>query len=686
MNNKTNVVRILAAVVDTRQLTLYKENGEEIIIMQGDPRLRKILEDVTPQLVRQNWADVEISQVKNSTFADFEKASGTIKFFRVAKSALKKLFGEDEPEEVPDISPVLEMSIGHIPHKNGGQLHETQEGALAYAERMMKEGPGEPGFVNMEAVPASLVSVAAEAIEQFGEDELERFRDEQVTKANQPSEAETKMTDVVNEILANAVSVTSPEYHERTVAEQGEMVDGNGKTDNQRTDGEHEKMVDSKPDTIVAVVGNRIIPGMERIKTQFDRAAKLGSTTGVEKFLERLAAVIDKRNHSVDDLLKFMERGDLPIADDGSILIYKVLNRKVDRTSSKYVDVHSKKVEQFIGAYVCMDPSMVDHNRRTECSNGLHVARRGYIREFGGDVCVLCKLAPEDVIAVPEYDANKMRVCGYHILIELSDAQFALLKKNRPITDDEEGKRLLGNAMAGKHIRRTHEVRITEAKGGGVVVKALDNIESPKLAPTTNAPRKVEALAGPVDSVKVAPTDPLEVVKTVEAETQAVQLSRKEQAKVLYNACAGGGQAALDALHAFKKASKTSWEKLGLPDLNGSTFSIRDDKPGKVDRKKEPNRASVRKAEKKSKTKEWAEYTAKNVKAGEPVTDLSTGEVIGVTVGSPKDRIQKMLAIGLTSVGVAQAIFMIKQKSKKSWDVLGVTPEKVEQIMKLKGN
>ncbi len=680
MNNKTNVVRIFAAVVDTRQLTLYKENGEEIIIMQGDPRLRKILEDATPQLVRQNWADVEISQVKNSTFADFEKASGTIKFFRVAKSALKKLFGEDEPEEVPDISPVLEMSIGHVPVK--------------------------AQHVTMEAVPASLVSDAAEAIEQFGEDELERFRDEQLTKANQPSEAETKMTNVVNEILANAVSVTSPEYHERTVAEQGELVDGNGKTDNQRTGGEHENMVDSKPDTIVAVVGNRIIPGMERIKTQFDRAAKLGSTAGVEKFLERLAAVIDKRNHSVDDLLKFMERGDLPIADDGSILIYKVLNRKGSRTDGKYVDVYSKKVEQFTGAYVCMDPSMVDHNRRTECSNGLHVARRGYIREFGGDVCVLCKLAPEDVIAVPEYDANKMRVCGYHILIELSDAQYALLKKNRPITDDEEGKRLLGNAMAGKHIRRTHEVRITEAGGGGgVVVKALDIIESPKPERTTDAPHKVEALAGPLDSVKVAPTDPLEVVKSVEVETQAVQLSRKEQAKVLYDACAGGGKTALDALHAFKKSSKTSWEKLGLPDLNGSTFSIRDDKAtsmmkGKNYAKKVKKLETEKKSKNQTKplkTKQvkgdyWEEGTVTaDQRSNEHPADRKpeTSRVVNdveLGLGSPKDRIQKMLAIGLTSVGVAQAIFMIKQKSKKSWDVLGVTPEKVEQIMKLKGN
>ena len=45
-----------------------------------------------------------------------------------------------------------------------------------------------------------------------------------------------------------------------------------------------------------------------------------------------------------------------------------------------------------------------------------------------------------------------------------------------------------------------------------------------------------------------------------------------------------------------------------------------------------------------------------------------------------KDQI---LAVGLTSVGVAQAILTLKKQSKKSWDVLGVTPEQVAEIMKL---
>jgi hypothetical protein len=283
---------------------------------------------------------------------------------------------------------------------------------------------------------------------------------------------------------------------------------------------------------------------MEKIKNQFVRAASNSSTKGMENFLRRLSTVIEKRSHSVEDLLKFLERGDLPIADDGSILIYKVLNR----TGSKYVDCHSKKVEQWVGAYVCMDESLVDRNRNNECSNGLHVARRGYISGFGGDVCVIAKLAPEDVIAVPTYDSNKMRVCGYHIIVELTDKQFSALKFNKPITDIDDGGKLLANVMSGAHIHKTHEVRIKGQMGTNVVVTELDTPFAP------SAP-KAKAEVSSLDSVSESMDAP---VKVEEVLVKVEQLTKKQQAQKLY---ADGDY---EKLFALKKSSKVSWDKLGI--------------------------------------------------------------------------------------------------------------------------
>lgn len=577
-----NITHIVAAIVDTHNLTLYKENGDTITFPQGDPRIRSIVDEAVPLLMKQGYADINISPAGDNSYIEFEALSnGVVKLYRIAKSKLVSLIGADATTVAEEVETVMPMAIGYIP----------------------------------------------------------------VATATQQT------LSVVEEIMQHAVSVSSPDFHEEGLAQQGNIVEESG-----FTIGKHS--ADTEPDTIIAVVDGKIIPGMEKIKTQFTRAAKLGSTIGVENFIRRLSSVIDERKHSVDDLLKFMERGDLPIADDGSILIYKVLTLQ----GKKFVDCHSKKVEQWVGAYVCMDVALVDHNRSNECSNGLHVARRGYISGFSGNACVLAKLAPEDVIAVPTYDANKMRVCGYHIIAELSADQYQLVKVNKPISDDPAGQVLLGKALAGQHIGKTHEVRITGQMGAGVVVTALDapvmeTTETPVVVPVA------EALANPDAETKDTPINPNDVVKQVE------QLSRKDIAAKLY------AEGDLVALKAFKKAAKVSWEKLGVPD---------------PDLVPTPEKAKTTFKELVSAAADaievFGEDTLERFRNEQKANETSTKRVVnGVELGegSPRERIQKLLSIGVTSVGVAKAILELKKKSKKSWESLGIAYSDSQNILKL---
>lgn len=568
---QSNTIRIIAAVVDTHNLTLYKEDGETLLIPQGDPRVRTIVDQAVPLLLSQGYADIDITPAEDNSYVEFEAMThGAVKMFRIAKSKLLSLMGV---EETPTVTPVVPMSIGTIP-------------------------------------------------------------------ATQPAKTAQTIS-VVEEILQHAVSVNAPEFHEEGIAKQGNVVEENGETIKA-----HSK--DEAADTIIAVTDGKIIPGMEKIKTQFSRAAKLGSTKGVENFLRRLGSVIETRSHSVEDLLKFMERGDLPIAEDGSILIYKVLNR----VSGGFTDCHTGRVKQWVGAYVCMDPSLVDHNRNNECSKGLHVARRGYVKEFGGSACVLAKLAPEDVIAVPSYDANKMRVCGYHIIAELTQAQYTLLNKNKPITDDPKGKVLLGKALAGQHIGKTHEVRITAHMGGDVQTTKLD--ETKKVKAKEKAP-EAEALTNPGAPQKDEVLDPKAVAGKVE------QLSRKDMAAKLYADYQAKKPNALESLLAYKKSAKVTWEKLGIPAPTEMPVIRVGDKLVPV------------------------EIIIEEVQPAEAKQPSKVAELVPSThgEGSPKERIQKLLAIGLTSVGVARAVLELKKKSKKSWTVLGVSDTQVEQITKL---
>ena len=468
-------LQIVAAIVDTKQLTLYKADGETIVIPQGDSRLRVILDHVTPQIIAKGVAELDMASFYETPgYQDFEKKSGFVRFFKVAREKLANLFSPH----------VDQAAIGKVP-----QTHiET-------------------------------------AIEE--------------NKA------------VIDEILAHAEPVSSPTFDTSNLRKQGNIAEKDGTTDNQRYE-------PKTSHTIVAQVGNKLIPDMERIDTHFKRAAKLGSTEGVERFLERLAAVVGDRSHSVEDLLKFMERSDMPIADDGSVIIFKVLKRKDDH----YVDCHSGNVPQKVGSYVCMDISLVDRHRNNECSNGLHVARRGYIKDSRGDVCVVAKLAPEDVVTVPSYDANKMRVMGYHILHELSPDMYTKLKQNKPITELDEGKVLLGQIIAGQHIERLEEVRITGQMGNGIVVTPI----TPKVTAATPAATKkeievvpAEALSNPPSAKADKPINPKDVVKTVAG------LSRKEQAQKLFKAYQKNpNQKNKDKLVAFKKSVKLGWKALGI--------------------------------------------------------------------------------------------------------------------------
>lgn len=365
--------------------------------------------------------------------------------------------------------------------------------------------------------------IAKDKLKKFFSSESEQVAP--ISVGNVPLAPEAKALNAIDEIAKHAVPVKAASFEESKVAIQRPTAESDGSTPNDRSNDGKDGYFDKHPETIVAVTQTgKVIPGVERIKSQFAGAVKNGNTKGLELFLDRIGAVIEKRHHTVEDLLRFLERGDLPIADDGTIVIYKRLYRQAD---GKYVDPHTKKVTQRVGSFVHMDEKLVDPNRRNECSNGLHVARRGYIGSFSGDVVVLAKVRPEDMIAVPDYDANKMRVCGYHIIAELTPAQFQVITSNRPISAAEGGTALLGKAIAGNHIGIIEYVKINAQQGGDLVITP------------------VEGAVEPLEAAVASKDDPVDVKK--------VAAKAKE-------------------LLAFKKKAKKGWQVWGLPSTAGDTL------------------------------------------------------------------------------------------------------------------
>lgn len=467
----TKLIRVVAALVDTRNLILYTEDGNTVVIPQGDPRLAKILDIVTPICAAGGVAEVVINPI--DTYSQFEESTGgLVKLFRVARSKLFNFFKATDKTT----SSVPPQIIGDV---------------VAQLRKATVE-------IMQHAVPISECSLGD--------------------------------TDLYN-----------------------------GPTHQEGDSG----------DTLIAVTGTNVLPDVHKLKAQMGRAVAEGSGTGLALFIARASTC--NRQHTQEDLMRFMERGDLPIANDGSIIIYKVLKRTQNGTFT-YVDCHSKQVPQKVGTLVHMAPNLVDHNRAQECSNGLHVARRGYLSSFSGDVCVIAKVNPEDVIAVPYHDANKMRVCAYHILYELSAEDYAELCKNKPLKTNQ-GKQMLANAISGDHVGILSDVEIGGHCGKNLTIKDSDAPEQEAIAIKLANPTEATPMAEPLKEVgelQSPAVDPKKAAAAAAAVQAPTVLSRSDQARVLYTRFkkATKEEKAEAAQHvlAFKKAKKVSWEVLGITD------------------------------------------------------------------------------------------------------------------------
>lgn len=578
-------IKVVAAVLDGERLTLYKEDGQTVILTQGDVRIRSILNSIVPILNAGGVATVDLNA--DSHYTQFEKkTNGLVRLFRVAKSSVTKLLGLQE-------SLVQTQKFGQV-----------------------------PGM----------------------------------------SEAAMKQVAAIEEILDQAAT-------SNTVAIEGEEL--------------------LPSETMVAVVGSgndtRVVPGVEALKDQIAHANNLNNPQGVKNLIKRLAAIGSQRDHSVDDVLRFLDRADLPVADDGSIIAYKVLN--YSRNSQEvFVDCHTGKVEQRVGSFVCMDEKLVDRNRRQQCSVGLHIARRGYLKSFGGNICTLVKLAPEDVITVPTNEPDKVRARGYLILGILPSEDWVQLTAGKPIMS-VAGKKLLTDAISGKHVKCLEVVTISGENGTDVSVVTGDLEKAlPKAAPKT-VPSTTKAMA--LDDPEVAKkTDtlisPTEVSKQVLATKSGSANTRQQLAQELMRRVENLDLKpalrleAANALAGVKKKSKVSYSVLGISDQQVETLlkAVKGELTMKPVEKKDPAPKPKKPAPKKAPAK---------AKAPPPLPATAT---------LPKNMSSTVKARYLfnefndTNASInsryrsARDLELHKRASKKSWTALGLPADTPTVIAK----
>lgn len=590
----------------------------------------------------------------------------------------------------------------------GGKLHLTEEsmaGKNHYAE-VEKKSNGLVRFFKMakskfqeiaekfcEPVKPQVLGKLPEPMQHTVSGagvEEEEFFEEPVLKL--PPEEErplTKGADAVAEIMANAKNTTDGAFGSVVTAELA-------------------KSTGAQEEVVVAVLSdNTVIHGIEQLSDQMKAVtAGVTSVDGMQLFLNRAATVT--RGHSVEDLLRFVQKGELPFADDGTVLVYKRL--KPSGEDEVFVDVHSSKVRQRVGSYVHMDAKLVDANRRQDCSNGLHVARRDYLNAFSGSVVVLCKLAPEDVIAVPHGDARKLRAKGYHIIARLSQRDADLVCSNKPMEDTV----LLANCIAGNHTPILEYVEITENYGGGLKISAVESPEQraeaatraatslDKVPDVNNGPVTVDARAVALDlaaagtkdttvqatwangemqkseELITAPPGGMQVTAPIEPAVPATPppapVQTKSPAQKLVDAFteastpSAKGEAA-KALMAFKKKSKKSWTALGImPSVWSKAAEIAE---------------ALEMSALDTAVKQDLQRAAPAVKKADPKprppvpvpTPSPTTKEKKMTQAEEMAKLVKLYETNPDKMN-ARAVYTFKQQAKKGWDKLGVTDKK----------
>lgn len=677
---KIEMISIIALAVDSRNLTLWKPDGSTVIYPQSDPRVARIVSEAQTKGLGTTYDQIEVNiapEVELRTeYLEAEKnTNGFVRFFKVAKAKLKEFF--EDGTSVQPARIVSDIKLGN-PTKTlvskamdtflAVQANEPEvtiaDGCYDKRDNLMwvtgwdkdHNHPALVRFINdvlgwgyahtdrilRQEWPIGIRAVSDDEMGEFAK-QAQNIKGVHVVFTNR-EETPLPYVEVAKTTNQDKLAAASEK-----LAALGAISTDDA---NFHTDVKEDEVV-------VAVTNNGVIPGVENLQRHLRQSAKLKDYKGFTKFLERLAPVIKDRLHSVEDLMKFMETAELPIADDGSILFLKRLKFRGEENGKRvFVDCHSGNIRQWVGCKVQVREDLVDPDRRQDCSNGLHVASMSYIRHFGGNVTILGKVAPEDVFAVPEYNTNKMRVAAYHIIAELPEEERCNVNNGIYLSKTEVGKKLLNDAIVGNHSSPTTLVMVGGHRGTNLKYTNLSSgsVEQFRTVANKEALNMEESLNEAVAAEPVKATD----LKPIVNKAPTVKEQIQELIKEFLNATTPEDKlAAADLLVEMRGKARKPWTALGV----GS------DVVAKI--------ADVR-----------ATYTTKPIGKPKPVKKAKVHRSATATKVAPSGKHADNLRSILNDTSYSDyqkghALQDYKRHAKKSFTAMGLTEEEAKLATKL---
>ena len=191
-------------------------------------------------------------------------------------------------------------------------------------------------------------------------------------------------------------------------------------------------------------VSNTNTPIMKFIKILQEKGVVDSEINRIKPFLENMFKnpFIDAV-HEIYDYCKAM---DFEITDDGCFLAYKKVRKDLGSIFDK------GKTKHKIGEYT--EVKMYDTERTNVCSKGLHFCSKSYLQYYPGEVIIIVKVNPMDVVSIPvDYNFAKGRCRKYLVVGILGDENKTLKDVDESTLDKSVGTILRNESRIDETVR-----------------------------------------------------------------------------------------------------------------------------------------------------------------------------------------------------------------------------------------
>ena len=214
-------------------------------------------------------------------------------------------------------------------------------------------------------------------------------------------------------------------------------------------------------------VSNTATPIMEFIKVLQKKGVIDSEISRIKPFLENMFEnpFID----AVQEIYDYCKAMDFEITDDGCFLAYKNVRSDLGSIFDNGATKHK------IGEYT--EVKMYDTERTNTCSNGLHFCSKSYLQHYRGEVTIIVKINPKDVVSIPvDYNFAKGRCRKYLVVGILDDKDKMLSDVDESTLDKSVGNILRNESRIEETVRLMNKYNDKEqvAEEMGISVSTVE--------------------------------------------------------------------------------------------------------------------------------------------------------------------------------------------------------------------